>query len=142
MKNLSIRLGKSLDHLSEQELLDMLGRPRRRLVDEYFIPKPSPGPQYVVAAADLTLLPANYLSTKICIMDFDQGFLTDNAPRHISWTPAPYLAPESIFTLTNGPAADVWALGCVLFNLRYPRPLFRDMFGSDPEDTAGKCISL
>lgn len=137
MKNLSIKLGKSLDHLTEEELLAMVGTPRRLLVDEYFIPKPSPGPQYVVAAADLTLLPVNYFSTKICILDFDQAFLTDDPPRHVSGTPAPYLAPESIFTLTNSPAADVWALGCVLFNLRYPLPLFWNVFGSsDPKGTA------
>lgn len=138
MKNLAIRLGQSLDHLTEQELLATFPKLRRvKVEDEDFIQKPSPGPQYVVAAADLTLLPVNYFSTKICILDFDQAFLADNAPRRISWTPAAYLAPESIFTLTNSPAADVWALGCVLFNLRYPLPVFWNMFGnSDPEGTA------
>ncbi|KAK3299901.1 kinase-like domain-containing protein [Chaetomium fimeti] len=137
MSNLSIRLRKSFDHLTEQQLLadDMFGKPRVRPLDRRF------GSPYVVAAADLTRLPVEYYSTKISILDFDQAFLTSNPPRKVAGIPASYLAPESIFALTNSPAADVWALGCILFNLRDPFPLFSDMLGSDPEAKARRMQS-
>lgn len=76
--------------------------------------------------------------TKICILDFDQAFLAEDPPGEVSYIPVPYLAPESIFALTNTPAADVWALGCILFNLRYPMQLFWDFYSSDLEATAGQ----
>jgi serine/threonine protein kinase len=76
------------------------------------------------------------LSTNLCILDFDQAFLTHDPPREVAYTPVIYLAPESIFTLTNGPAADVWAMGCILFNLRDPAPPFLDPFANDARATA------
>jgi serine/threonine protein kinase len=109
---------------------------QRERLGRWFSEEPSPAPKYIVGAADLTLLPSSYLSTKICILDFDQAFLTATPPREVASLPPPYLAPESIFTLTNGPAADVWALGCMLFNLRYPARLFFDWFGSSAKSTA------
>ena len=142
LKNTAIKLGKSLDHLTEPELGRLFGRPRTESIDYYFPERPSPAPQYVVRAADLTLLPLSYLSTRICIFDFDQAFLTSNAPHEVPFLPPTYLAPESIFTLTNGPAADVWALGCILFNLRYPMQLFLTSFANDPEATARKMYAI
>jgi serine/threonine protein kinase len=102
----------------------------------FFPEQSSPAPQYIVAAAKLILLPWDYLSTRVCILDFDQAFLADDAPHKVPYLPVTYLAPESIFALTNSPAADVWALGCILFNLRYPMQLFWDVFANDAEPTA------
>ena len=92
----------------------MFGTPRTRSIERFFFPEqPSPAPQYIVAAAKLILLPWDYLSTRICILDFDQAFLTDDAPREVPYLPVTYLAPESIFALTNSPAADVWGVHSV-----------------------------
>ena len=77
---------------------------------EFFFPEsPSPAPEYVVVPVDLGRLPSNQLSERLCIIDFDHAFRVGNAPKELSHVPHQYLAPENIFTLTNGPPADVWA---------------------------------
>jgi serine/threonine protein kinase len=136
LKNVAVKLGRSLDPLTEQEIGDLFGPRRIRSVDRYFPHKPSPGPQYVVGAAPLAQLPMDYFSTGICIFDFDQAFPTDSAPIKLPYIPHHYLAPECIFNLTNGPAADVWALGCILFTLKDPIQPFCGVFESHPQATA------
>ena len=84
---------------------------------------------------DLTLLPPNYLPSRLCILDFDEAFLTESPPPHLSRTPRQYLAPEAIFRLINGPAADIWALGLMLFSLRTSTQLFWDPASCNPEST-------
>lgn len=80
LKNIAIKLDKSLDHLTEQELSQLFGMPRTVSIERYFPEKPSPAPQYVVGAANLALLPSTYLSARVCIFDFDQAFLSSNPP--------------------------------------------------------------
>jgi serine/threonine protein kinase len=92
-------------------------------------------PNFAFETAQLTRLPPEYLSTKLCVLDFDQAFLTEHPPGDLARIPVPFLAPESIFTLTNGPAADVWAFGSVLFNLRKSTRLFSNFASCDPEST-------
>jgi len=84
-----------------------------------------------VETANLTMLPPNFLSTSICILDFGLAFLIDSPPQSLSRTPREYLSPESIFALINSPAADVWAFGIIIFCLRASTHLFRDRMPGD-----------
>lgn len=98
---------------------------------------PNPGPKYAVKAIKLSRLPAEYMSARLCILDFDQSFMAHSPPQGLSHAPPAYLAPESIFSLTNGPEADIWALGSILFRLRTPNTqLFWDFLTSGPLATA------
>jgi serine/threonine protein kinase len=106
----------------------MLGEPRTKFLDPWFRDTPSPGPRYAVETADLSLLLSQYLSTRFCVLDFDQAFLANHPPSAVAHIPPPYLAPESIFELTNGPAADIWAFGSILYSLRAPVHLFWDSY--------------
>ena len=133
---MAVRLTKSLDALTEKQLDDIFGEPRIKFVDQFFRDQPSCGPQFAVAAVNLSRLPVEYLSTRLCILDFDQAFFMNSPPRGLSHVPPAYLAPESIFSLINGPEADVWALGSILFNLRRPDKLFWDFISSGPLGTA------
>lgn len=134
---MAIRLDKPLDILTEKQLGDIFGEPRRLFLDPCFRDRPSPGPKYAVEAVELSKLPAEYLSTRLCILDFDEAFLANSPPPGLAHIPAPYLAPESIFSLNNGPEADIWALGCILYSLRRPASqLFWDLFASGPLATA------
>lgn len=99
-------------------------------------------PEFAYLNADLGLLPPEYFSTRLCILDFDQAFLANDPPRAISNIPLPYLAPESIFTLTNGPAADIWALGSILFCLRDTCHLFQPFTFSTIEGTVMEMCTL
>ncbi|KAL2165772.1 hypothetical protein VTG60DRAFT_3851 [Thermothelomyces hinnuleus] len=92
-------------------------------------------PEFAYLNADLGPLPPDYLSTRLSILDFDQAFLASDPPKDVSNIPLPYLAPDSIFTRTNGPAADVWALGSILFNLRAPLSLFEPFMFPTVEGT-------
>ena len=92
-------------------------------------------PRYAVEPVRLTRLPSAYLSDRLCVIDFDQAYPAEDPPRKLSQIPAPYLAPENIFALANGPPADVWALGCVLFSLRSPWLLFQDFLTCTPAAT-------
>ena len=154
IKNVAIRLDKSLDSLTEQQLSEIFGKMRtgdeklrgrtfgRPYLDEsikwYFQDmEQSPAPAYAVETVDLTLLPPEYLTSNVCIFDYDCAFLTEDPPKRLAYIEYDYLAPESIFTLTNGPEADVWALGCIPLYLRRPMLPFRDcqLSSGDPKST-------
>lgn len=134
---MAIRLARPLDDLTEAELRRIFGRPRKVPLDFFFPDQASsPAPSYAVRPVNLAWLPSAYLSTKIALLDFDEAFLTDDPPKGLSHIPREYLAPESIFALHNSPAADVWALGCIIIGLRLPWFPFQG--SSSPLSTAVK----
>lgn len=126
VSNIAIKLGRSLDSLTDEDIRTIFCHSRR--------------PKSDVETADLAMLPPDFLSTNICILDFGLTFLADKPPRSLSKTPREYLSPESIFTLVNSPAADVWAFGIVLFCLRTQVHIFRDRMPGDrnPMGTVAK----
>jgi serine/threonine protein kinase len=137
MNNLAIHLDKSFDNLTEEQLGDIFPKVRRQSLDAWFQDSPSPGPKYAVKAIKLSRLPAEYLSTRLCVFDFDQSFMAHSPPQDLSHIPPAYPAPESIFSLINSPEADIWALGSILFRLRTPNTqLFWDFSTSGPLATA------
>ncbi|KAL2021293.1 hypothetical protein VTK56DRAFT_7372 [Thermocarpiscus australiensis] len=142
LSNIAIRLAHPLDSLTEEQLDQIFGPPQIQTLEYFFPETPSPAPEYVVVPVDLGRLPSNYLSTRLCIIDFDHAFSAGNAPKQLSHIPYQYLAPENIFTLTNGPPADVWALGCILYELRCPMALFQDLMGSSPLATASRMCQI
>lgn len=62
---------------------------------------------------------------QICIIDFGESFQSSSPPADIG-IPEEYLAPEVIIEggPSIGPACDLWALGCTLFEIRRQKPLF------------------
>ncbi|KAK3309878.1 kinase-like domain-containing protein [Chaetomium strumarium] len=135
LKNVAIKLDKSLDSLTEEDFEEIFGDPEWESLERYFPDTPSPAPGYAVDTGKLTFLPAEYLSTAICIFDWDQAFFTEDPPRDLAHISPQYLSPEAIFNLNNSPAADIWALGSLPFHLRVPRLLFQDWMARDPEST-------
>ena len=148
LSNIAIRLAQPLDSLIEEQLDQIFGPPQIQTL-EFFFPEtketphaPLPAPEYVVVPVELGRLPSNYLSTRLRIIDFDHAFSTKTAPKQLSHIPYQYLAPENIFTLANGPPADIWALGCILYELRYPMAPFQDLMGSSPLATASRMCEI
>ncbi|KAK3304813.1 kinase-like domain-containing protein [Chaetomium strumarium] len=119
--------------------------PKRQEIKRRSASKPKqPGPRapnYAVEAMDLTRLPSKYLSSKLYILDFDQAYLSHSPPRSLLGIPPRYLAPESIFEVRNGPPADIWALGCLIFRMRCGVELFGDLFES-PSNTIAKMYAI
>lgn len=54
----------------------------------------------------------------ICLIDFDQAFLTSRPPGKTLGTPVGFLAPEVAVGKPASPASDVWALGCTILHIR------------------------
>ncbi|KAK4246705.1 kinase-like domain-containing protein [Corynascus novoguineensis] len=142
LNNIAIHLAHPLDPPTEEQLKQILGPPQIQTLEYFFPEVPSPASEYVVVLVDLERLPANYLSTRLCILDFDHAFSVKNAPKQFSPIPYQSLAPENIFTLTTGPPADIWALGYILYELRYPMTLFQDLMGSSPLATVSRMCEI
>lgn len=101
-----------------------------------FPASPSPAPPHLVRPVNLGWLPATYLSTNVCVLDFNEAFFTEDPTNELPHIPAEYLAPEAIFALRNGPAADVWVFGCILVAPRTTWIPFLSLMGGRPSSTA------
>ncbi len=136
--NLATRLEKSFDSWEVQDFYDLFGEPNTEPIRALFKEIPCVGPKFATEAMNLGLLPPECLSTSLCLIDFDQAFLSKDPPIYLLGIPPMYLAPESIFELKNGPPSDVWALGCALFSMRCAYDLFVDVAYNDPFSAAAE----
>lgn len=136
LANVALRLEQSLDDLSEADLDAIFGPPLKERIDMLFPALPSPAPSHFVRPVNLGWLPATYLSTNVWVLDFDEAFFTQDPTSELPHVPVEYMAPEAIFALENGPAADVWAFGCILVALRTTWIPFLSLMGGRPLSTA------
>ncbi|EXK27642.1 CMGC protein kinase [Fusarium oxysporum f. sp. lycopersici 4287] len=130
--NVLVKLA-NLDHLSEEELLSLLGRPEEVQVQtESGENLPSSSPKYLVQPADISQLGNVFLSEEICVIDFGESFKFSSPPEDLG-IPENYLPPEILLEHpdTIGPACDLWALGCTLFEIREQLPLFYMIYDKD-----------
>ncbi|KPM42154.1 hypothetical protein AK830_g4414 [Neonectria ditissima] len=130
--NILVRLA-NLDHLSEEELLSILGQPQEsRVLTESGEDIPTFSPRYLVAPADLSRLGNEYLTDDICVIDFGESFPFASPPEDLG-IPEHYLPPELLLEEEDavGPGCDLWALGCTLFEIREQMPLFYMIHGPD-----------
>jgi serine/threonine-protein kinase SRPK3 len=123
----------NLNQLPEDELLSLLGQPRKAYVcTESGEDIPTSSPQYLVIPADTSRLGDEYLTNQICVIDFGESFSISAPPIDLG-IPENYLPPEILQGQENaiGPACDLWALGCTLFEIREQIPLFYMIFNKD-----------
>jgi len=92
-------------------------------------------PTNVVDALDYSHLDMKYLSSNVLITDFGEAFFTDDVPKGLG-TPASFSAPELLFGYQPSCAVDLWALGCLIFEIFTFRVLIPTFFGSDLEALA------
>lgn len=92
-------------------------------------PAPPFAPSYVVDALKYTNLNIEQLSSNVLIVDFGEAFFKDNAPKGLG-TPASFFGPEMLFGYPPSYAADLWALGCLIFEIPAFWPLLPTGFGS------------
>lgn len=69
-----------------------------------------------------------WLTGNVRIIDFGEAFFIKAPPAGFLGTPAAYFAPEMLFGMSASAASDVWALGCVIFELLASRPLIYVFF--------------
>lgn len=111
--------------------MSILGEPTQVAVrTENSIPLPKSSPEYLVRAADLSLLDSKYLTDDVALIDFGEAYCINNAP-YCTGIPKNYLPPEHLVVVddyeknvpVDGVASELWALGCTLFEIRYQTPL-------------------
>lgn len=130
--NILVKLA-NLNQLPEDELLSLLGQPEKTHVrSESGEDLPASSPRYLTIPADTTRLGDEYLTDQICVIDFGESFSVSSPPADLGM-PENYLPPEVLLDQENaiGPACDLWALGCTLFEIREQLPLFYMIFDKD-----------
>jgi serine/threonine-protein kinase SRPK3 len=74
-------------------------------------------------------------SSNVLIADFGEAFFKDNVPKGLG-TPASFSGPEMLFGYPPSYAVDLWALGCLIFEIHTFSVLLSTFFGSSEEALA------
>ena len=75
------------------------------------------------------------MSGNVLIVDFGEAFFKDNVPKGLG-TPVSFAGPEMLFGYPPSYAVDLWALGCLIFEIHTFRVLIPTAFGSSMEALA------
>jgi serine/threonine-protein kinase SRPK3 len=123
--NILVKLA-NLDHLSEYEIVSLLGQPQQSEVMTETEETPPPlALKYLVAPADFSRLGNEYLTDDIARIDFGESYPMSSPPADLG-IPEEYLPPEVLIEggAAIGVGSDLWALGCTLFEIRRQMALF------------------
>lgn len=129
---------KNFDGSTENEVYQYLGKPRMvtlRLLSG--APAGPQGPGKIVEAVQYSKIGAKQLTGNVRIIDFGESFFLSQPPPRLLGTPAGYFAPEMLFGYSASAASDVWALGCLIFEVHAFRPLICVFFGRLDEALSG-----
>jgi serine/threonine protein kinase len=130
----------NFDSLTIDQVYDKLGEPIK--VPNRRIDGGSLGieiPSYSVISADMVVPADQVQSSQIMIGDFGEAFLVDSPPKTLN-APMLLLPPESFFHERLGLSADIWTLGCTIYEILGERPLF-EAFIPNRDDTLAEMVS-
>lgn len=139
--NILVKL-TNIDTLTENELFSIIGEPIKSYVrTESGDDLPTFSPGYLVIPADLSNLSSEYLTDQISVIDFGESFPISEPPEMLG-IPDSYLPPELLLEEEDavGPASDLWALGCTLFEIRQQIPLFYMI--NDPDELLAEIVQF
>lgn len=142
VSNIALRLKGELDRYDEEGLHQLFGKPQISPLHTYSGAPPQPhGPGYIVAPLNFCNSTVDVLDHRICIIDFDQSF-TVKSPQKRLGIPAKYLAPEVAVGQPAGPASDIWAFGCAVFQMRSGYDIFFDYDTDCPADALRQVVKV
>ncbi|KAF2488402.1 kinase-like protein [Lophium mytilinum] len=131
----------NLDHLSEEQVVEALGKPELKDIRTTTGEDPEPmAPKYTVTPISWAEVDRKYLTNEISIIDFGESFDIASPPKELG-TPTAYCSPEVLFDSSPNLASDLWALACTISEIRSGRRLFRDWDG-DGEDPKFQMVQL
>ena len=123
-----------IDAWSEQEIFHRLGQPIKVKVCAATGQDIGPSaPTYQVEPVLMSNIDPQYLRDEILVVDFGLSFFNENPPAGGVDTPASYAAPEIIFHEQASFWSDIWALGCIIFEIRLGEQAFPPFFGGYDE---------
>lgn len=122
---------RNIDHLDDQGIYGLFGEPRIDTLETESGESSGPeAPRYIVGYPDFMSSGEDLLLDEICLIDFDQAFLSSTPPEKTLGTPPGFLAPEVAVGKPASPASDVRALVCTILHIRAGSSPF-SIFGVD-----------
>ncbi|KAK3674654.1 hypothetical protein LTR78_005376 [Recurvomyces mirabilis] len=132
LPNVLLRM-KDINRWTEEDVYKRLGKPSTtKLIPAAQSESNNSGPEYVVEPAGLP--DAEYLAEDIVLVDFGEAFSFDQPPKPDDiGIPFMYRAPETMFDGKYDSRSEIWALACVLYEIRSGDPLFTSLMGTKDE---------
>ncbi|QKX58032.1 uncharacterized protein TRUGW13939_05152 [Talaromyces rugulosus] len=128
------------DTLSIKEMYQRFGDPFKVPVSRVDNGHIQPcAPTYAAIPMNLIVSSDQVASCRVKITDFGSAFFLGQEPRTLH-TPTALLPPEVFFQEAISSSADIWTLGCTLYDILGERPLFETWAG-DPDDVLGEMVS-
>ncbi|KAF9871235.1 protein kinase domain-containing protein [Colletotrichum karsti] len=133
---------EELAKLSVKEVVTKYGLPRQYPIElcqagvDFHGPIPENAPPYIIGAMYLgdSCEKLRLWDSKVLISDFNESWQPALKQRYHLNTPAKACAPEAMVAETLrqpiGFPADVWAMGCIIYELLSPRDVFDPVFPS------------
>ncbi|VDB91690.1 unnamed protein product [Peniophora sp. CBMAI 1063] len=121
---------------SDADLYAWLGEPETEMVrtSDGSAPPPHVPAELVAPIDNYKLTDTSLLQERVILGDFGQSYaISSPPPGYEPGTVFNYISPEARFEGRAGLEADVWALGCAIFEIRAGRPLFESFFGDDTD---------
>lgn len=107
----------NIDSWTAEKIYENFGEPEKSEISRRDNEPLGPeAPPYAVPPAYFWSIGEEGLTKQIKIIDFGEASFSQYERRKLH-TPLPFRAPESFFGELIGPAADVWAFGCIVFNV-------------------------
>ena len=131
-----------INYLSIDEIYQRFGEPRKTKIERTDEAPSGPEvPSYSVIPARLAIPSDAIRDPRIMVSDFGGAWLSDTETREELHTPVLFLPPETTFSKELiGTPADVWTLGCTLYEILGERPLFEG-FMPNKDDIIAEMVS-
>lgn len=129
-----------IDALSEREIIREFGPPVRyqmATISGHDVDSSAPG--ILVEGLVMSSINSQWLRDELVIVDFGESFFYENPPANGVGTPLSYIAPEALFDRQASFWSDIWALGCIIFEIRSGKRLFVSFFG-DPSEVVEQMV--
>lgn len=133
--NILFRLAPYIHGWSDSDVYAHLGKPEMENVrthDGRLYSSPHAPAELVASIENAKMADTSLLQESTVVSDFGQSYFVASLPE--SYQPGTvlnYQSPEARFEGRAGFEADVWALGCAIFEIRAGSPLFDPFLGSD-----------
>ncbi|KAJ7877569.1 kinase-like domain-containing protein [Mycena olivaceomarginata] len=134
--NILFRFSEKVLRWSDDEVYSRLGSPQTEEVrTRGGRPRGPNAPASLVGPIENSkLTDASLLEESVLVIDFGQSYAIGSPPNDYQpGTVMNYQSPEARFEGRAGLQADIWALGCAIFEIRAGFPLFDTFFGSDTD---------
>ncbi|CAG9987654.1 unnamed protein product [Clonostachys byssicola] len=145
--NVALRMTSDMSHMTQKDLYDFYGQPKREEVVHVEGKPLPPGipthgipPVWLGSKSEHILLP----DAQVMLVDFGEAFYPDKEKKFECCTPTLLRAPEARFEPNQplGLPSDIWTLACSMWELLGHGPLFKSFFQDEDAIAAEQIETL